>query len=58
MTRLSELAPFRQVLADQLSDPALRAEWERTSIGRFVAIRLLQYRVKIGITQTLSRRSG
>ena len=40
------------VLADQLADPAARAEWERLAPARAVALRLVQYRAEHGLTQT------
>ena len=35
---------FKDVLADQLQDPKVRAEWDRTALARDVAIWLLRYR--------------
>ncbi len=57
--RLSDLDTSDDVLAQQLRDPAFRAEWERTAVSRAVATRLVQYRAEHGVTQTeLARRLG
>ena len=40
------------MLADQLEDPAVRAEWERLAPARAVALRLVAYRAEHGLTQT------
>ena len=48
-----------EVLAEQLADPAVRAEWERLAPARVVALRLVAYRAEHGLTQTaLGRRLG
>ncbi|HEX9504974.1 MAG TPA: helix-turn-helix transcriptional regulator, partial [Acidimicrobiia bacterium] len=40
-------------------DPAFRAEWERTTVARAVAVRLVEYRVEHELTQTaLARKLG
>jgi ribosome-binding protein aMBF1 (putative translation factor) len=49
--KLSELRTGRQVLEDHLKDPAFREEWERTALGRAVAIRIVRYRVDHGLSQ-------
>jgi transcriptional regulator with XRE-family HTH domain len=47
------------VLAEELRDPAFRAEWERTALARAVALRVLGYRVEHGLSQTaLAQRLG
>ena len=57
--KLNEMKTFQDVLADDLRDPAFRAEWDRTRLAQAVALRLIEYRVKEGITQTeLARRVG
>ena len=40
------------VLAEQLADPAFRAEWDRLAPARAVALRLVAYRAEHGLTQT------
>lgn len=51
------LLPLDAALARQLEDPAFRAEWERTAVARAVALRVLQYRIGHGLSQTaLARR--
>ncbi|MCA1846051.1 MAG: helix-turn-helix domain-containing protein [Actinobacteria bacterium] len=55
--RLSDLPSAESVIAQNLKDPAFRAEWERTAVARAVALRVLQYRTEHGISQTeLARR--
>jgi transcriptional regulator with XRE-family HTH domain len=49
--RLSELKTSKQVLRDQLRDPAFRAEWERTALARAVAQKVLAYRIDHGLSQ-------
>jgi ribosome-binding protein aMBF1 (putative translation factor) len=57
--KVSDLESSSRVLARQLEDPVFRAEWERTTVARAVAIRVIEYRAEHGITQTeLARRLG
>ena len=57
--KLKDLSSSDKVLARQMRDPAFRAEWDRTSVARAVALRLVEYRSGEGITQTeLARRLG
>ena len=50
---------FEQVLAEQLEDPAFRAEWERTALARAAANRIIAYRVEHHLSQTaLARKLG
>jgi DNA-binding XRE family transcriptional regulator len=57
--KLEEAKAFREVLAEDLREPAFRAEWERTRLARAVALRVIEYRVQAGISQTeLARRVG
>jgi transcriptional regulator with XRE-family HTH domain len=50
--KLSDLKTSDEVLAQDLrEDPAFRAEWERTALGRFLAIEVLRYRTDHGLTQ-------
>lgn len=56
---VSDMARSDQILERQLRNPALRAEWERTAVGRAVAVRLVEYRVEHQLTQTaLARQLG
>lgn len=56
---LNEMRTSDAVLALHLEDPKFRAEWERTAVGRSVALRLVEYRTDHGLTQTaLARRLG
>ncbi len=51
--------PWRELLREDLSDPAFRAEWERTAVARAVAIWLCRYRAQEGLTQEqLAARLG
>jgi transcriptional regulator with XRE-family HTH domain len=57
--KVGELQTHGQVLAEQLQDPAFRAEWERTALARAVATRLVTYRAAQGLSQAgLARRLG
>jgi ribosome-binding protein aMBF1 (putative translation factor) len=57
--KVSDLESSSRVLARQLEDPVFRTEWERTTVARAVATRVIEYRAEHGITQTeLARRLG
>src|SRR5215216_5333603 len=50
--KLTDLKTSDELLADQLaSDPAFRAEWERTALARGVAVALVRYRADHGLAQ-------
>ncbi len=60
--KLSDMKTSEQVLAEEMDDPAFRAEWDRTAMARAVALKVLTYRteqhlsqralaVKLGMTQ-------
>lgn len=49
--KLSDLKTSEQVLAEELHDPAFRAEWERTAVARAVAMRVLAYRTEHKLSQ-------
>lgn len=49
--KVSELTRQKEVLADQLKDPAFREEWERTALARAVAVRVAEYRAEHRLTQ-------
>lgn len=47
------LVKAKEILAEQLAnDPEFRAEWERTALARAVALAVLGYRVRHGLSQT------
>jgi DNA-binding XRE family transcriptional regulator len=48
----SKLIPLDQVIDERLQDPGFRAQWDKTAFARQVAIRIIQYRVDEGLTQT------
>jgi ribosome-binding protein aMBF1 (putative translation factor) len=57
--RLSDLDTAEDVLAEDLRDPAFRAEWDRTGFAREVAKRLVAYRAEHHLSQTqLARQVG
>jgi transcriptional regulator with XRE-family HTH domain len=47
----AEFEPLSAVIQDQLRDPTLREQWERTALARAVAIRLVQYRAEHKLSQ-------
>lgn len=54
------LVKAKDLLAEQLAnDPAFRAEWERTALARAVALAVLGYRLRHGVSQTqLAKQLG
>jgi len=57
--KLSDMRTSEQVLADELLDPALKAEWDRTAVARAVALKVLVYRTEHGLSQrALAQRLG
>ena len=44
MPKLSDLRNARHVRAEDLRDPEIRAEYERTALAHAVAMRVLKYR--------------
>ena len=59
MVKLSELKTAEEVRADDMQDPEYRREYERTRLANDVAIRVIQYRVRHGLSQDeLARRLG
>lgn len=54
--KASELKDHREVLAEQLADPEFQLEWDRTSLARAVAERLVTYRAERSLTQTALAR--
>lgn len=48
-----------QVLAEELRDPAFRREWERTTVARAVALKVLTYRTEHALSQrALAQKLG
>lgn len=59
MVKLSELRSVDDVHAEDLADPEVRAEHERTALGRAVALEVLRYRTEHGLSQSaLARHLG
>lgn len=57
--KLSEMKTGHEVLANELSDPEFRHEWERTAIARAVALKVIAYRADRGLSQrALARLLG
>jgi DNA-binding XRE family transcriptional regulator len=52
MSRLSELKTASQIAADDLADPEIRHEHERTALAHAVAMRVIGYRIDHGSSQT------
>lgn len=49
----TKLVRAQDLLADQLADdPEFRAEWKRTALARAVALAVLGYRTRHGLSQT------
>jgi ribosome-binding protein aMBF1 (putative translation factor) len=49
--RLNKMKTSAQVLADELRDPDFRREWDRTTVARAVALKVLTYRTEHGLSQ-------
>jgi len=59
MATKAKLARAKDVLAKHLRNPEFRATWERSALGRAVAIAVVDYRAKYRLTQTqLAERLG
>jgi ribosome-binding protein aMBF1 (putative translation factor) len=60
LVRNESLRTNDELIAEQLrSDPAFRAEWERTALGRSVALELVRYRAEHDLSQhELAERLG
>ncbi len=59
MVKLSELRSAEAIAAEELRDPQVRREYERTAFANAVAIRIVRYRAKHGLSQTaLARQLG
>ena len=49
--KLSDLQTDDELLAEEMADPAFRAEWERTAVARAVALCLVGYRAERDLSQ-------
>ena len=49
--KLSQMKTNEELIAEQTTDPAFRAEWERTAVARAVALRVLRYRSERALSQ-------
>ena len=49
--KLTDLKSNEQVLANDLEQPSFRAEWERTSVARALAVQVLAFRTKNDLSQ-------
>jgi hypothetical protein len=59
MPKLSDLRTARHVRAEDLRDPEIRAEYDRTALAHAVAMRVLKYRTDHGLSQSaLGRELG
>lgn len=59
MPKLSQLSTAEQIAAEELRDPDVRREHERTALAHAVAMRLIRYRTEHGLSQTaLARQLG
>jgi ribosome-binding protein aMBF1 (putative translation factor) len=55
--KASDLPGYSKVLTEQLQDPEVRQEWDRTAFARAVAQRVIAYRVEHDLSQAeLGRR--
>lgn len=51
MTNLNDMKSNEQVLADEMNNPAFRAEWDRTAMARAIALKVLTYRTEQHLSQ-------
>ncbi len=49
--RFADMKTNDEVIAEQMTDPAFRAEWERTALARAIALRLVRYRADHQLSQ-------
>jgi ribosome-binding protein aMBF1 (putative translation factor) len=56
MPKVSELKTAAQVAAEDLADPEVRREHERTTLAHAVAMRVIGYRIDHGLSQTALAR--
>lgn len=59
MPKASQLKTAAQIAAEDLADPEIRREYERTALAHAVAMRVIGYRIDHGLSQTgLARLLG
>lgn len=59
MIRLSELRSADEIAAEELRNPRVRSEYQRTAFANAVAIRVIRYRAEHGLSQTaLAKQLG
>lgn len=59
MPKSSELKSAAQIATEELADPEIRREHERTALAHAVAMRVIGYRIDHGLSQTgLARLLG
>jgi ribosome-binding protein aMBF1 (putative translation factor) len=59
MPKLSDLKTASQIAAAELDDPEIRREHDRTALAHAVAMRVIEYRIDHGLSQTeLARMLG
>ncbi len=56
MPKLSELTTAAQIAAEELADPEIRREHDRTALAHAVAMRVIGYRVEHRLSQTALAR--
>jgi DNA-binding XRE family transcriptional regulator len=56
MPKLSELKTAGQIAAEELADPEIRREHDRTALAHAVAMRVIGYRIGHGLSQTALAR--
>lgn len=49
--KLTDLETSKQVLAAELEDPDFKREWDRTTLARAVALKVLTYRTEHSLSQ-------
>ena len=59
MPKVSQLKTANQIAAEELADPEIRREHERTALAHAVAMRVIGYRIDHGLSQSgLARLLG
>src|ERR1700750_2787390 len=59
MPKVSQLKTASQIAAEELADPEIRREHERTALAHAVAMRVIGYRIDHGLSQSgLARLLG
>ena len=59
MVKLSDLRTAEEIAAEELRDPRVRQEYERTAFANAVAVRVIRYRAAHNLSQSaLARQLG